>query len=306
MHRMAPAAFLLICSFAIGDDLPPAPPEAVRPDASDGGDHLSPLNPSGTVLLDLKNKRVLLKSRVCLREGLLEMLICRAQTKEHESIVAVDSEAYVIHAGLLAVGAKPGTPVRFEPEYQAPTGQKIDIYFNWTDEDGNPHRERAQRWVRNVTRRYYVTELASLPNDLTMPEDSELRYDERRKELIWFDQMTEEEREQLLALSRDEAYRAAIQEFYDAGRPKQLDADFVFAGSGFYRQRDGTDWYQAEAGNLVCVANFSDAMIDVSIESSSQNAGLLFEPYTERIPPEGTPVTIELIPVEEEDAEEQE
>lgn len=305
MQRLAPLVLLLICGPASGDDLPPAPPEAVR--AGQSADETSgarPLNPKGTVLLDLENKRVLLKGRVVLREGLLEMLICKAQTKEHESIVSVDSDAYVIHAALLAVGAEPGRPVRFEPEFQPPTGQKIDIYFNWKDADGKPHRERAQRWVRNVTRRYYVEALPKLPDGFTMPDESELRYDEKHGELIWFGQMTEKERDELLALSRDEAYRAAIRKFYDAGRPRELDADFVFAGSGFYQQKDGTNWYQAEAGNVVCVANFSDAMIDVAVESSSSNEGLLFEPYTERIPPEGTPVTVELIPVVE-DAEEQ-
>ena len=304
MQRLAPIVLLLAGGLLRGDDLPPPPPETVRTPTEADSAKPRPLNPGGTVLLDVENKRVLLKSQVVLRQGLLEMLICRTQTKEHESILAVDSEAYVIHAGLLAVGAKPGAPVRFEPEFQPPTGQKIDIYFNWTDEEGQPHRERAQRWVRNVTRRYYVTELAKLPAGFTMPEETELRFDEKHGELIWFGQMTEEERDQLLALSRDEAYRAAIRKFFDSGRSRQLDADFVFTGSGFYRQRDGTDWYQAEAGNLVCVANFSDAMIDVAMKSSSSNEGLLFEPYTERIPAEGTPVTIELIPVEEDEDEE--
>jgi len=299
MQRLAPIVLLLAGGVLRGDDLPPPPPETVRTPSEADTAALRPLNPTGTVLLDVENERVLLKAQVVLRQGLLEMLICRTQTKEHESILAVDSEAYLIHAGLLAVGAKPGAPVRFEPEYQPPTGQKIDIYFNWTDEEGQPHRERAQRWVRNVTRRYYVTELAKLPEGFTMPEETELRYDEKNGELIWFGQMTAEERDELLALSRDEAYRAAIRKFFDSGRSRQLDADFVFAGSGFYRQRDGTDWYQAEAGNLVCVANFSDAMIDVAIKSSSSNERLLFEPYTERIPAEGTPVTIELIPVED-------
>lgn len=298
MYRLAPVFLLLIGGSASGSDMPPAPPEAVHVEAPEGGSSkLQPLNPTGTVLLDVKNKRVLLKAQVVLREGLLEMLICKAHTKEHESIVAIDSEAYVIHAGLLAIGAKPGSPVRYEPEYQPPKGQQIEIYFDWTDEDGQPHRERAQRWVRHVTRRYYEAELPKLPADLTLPEDSQLRYDEKNGDLIWFGQMTEVERDQLTALSKDKKYREAIQGFFDAGRSRQLEADFVFAGSGFYRQKDGTNWYQAEGGDVVCVANFSDAMIDLAIKSSSDNADLLFEPYTERIPPEGTPVTVELIPV---------
>ena len=48
---------------------------------------------------------------------------------------------------------------------------------------------------------------------------------------------------------------------------------------------------------LICLANFSESMLDVSIPSSAQNATLLYESYTERIPPLGTAVTIELVPV---------
>ena len=55
----------------------------------------------------------------------------------------------------------------------------------------------------------------------------------------------------------------------------------------------------AENGDVVCVANFGDALLDVSVESSSSNEGLMFEPYAERIPPLGTEVTVELTPVKE-------
>ena len=90
-------------------------------------DKIVPLNKSGTVLLDVKGNRVSLKSKVVLREGLLEMLCCLVQTKEHESILAVNARAKVIHAGLLALGAKPGTTVRYFPQYKPATGQQIDI-----------------------------------------------------------------------------------------------------------------------------------------------------------------------------------
>src|SRR3989442_980811 len=98
-----------------------------------------PLNMQETVLLDVPGKRLLLKTRVVLREGLLEMLCCLKQTKEHESILAIESEAYVIHAGLLALGAKPGSPVKFQPEYMPPTGTRIRLFCQWTDSVGKPH-----------------------------------------------------------------------------------------------------------------------------------------------------------------------
>ena len=275
-----------------------------------------PLNPQQTVLLDLANRKLLLKTKVVLREGVLEMLICKTQTKEHESILSVDSEAYLIHAGLLALGAKPGTPAGFEvitpteqeatqsetpaspPEYKfhPPTGQEIDITFHWIDESGRPQQANARKWVRHVTRRYYEHPLAKVPAGVNIGRDSDLRYDEKHKLLIWFGQMTAGQRDELLRQSTDEEYQAAIQSFFDGSQSREIDAKWVFAGSGFYEYEDGTQSYMAESGNVVCVANFGDALLDVTVESSSSNDGLLYEPYTERIPPLGTDITVELSP----------
>ncbi len=76
------------------------------------------------VWIDPGNKRVVLVGGVCLREGQLEMLACGKGTKEHESILAVDTNAFEVHAGLLAVGAQAGTPVQFQPAYKPATGPK--------------------------------------------------------------------------------------------------------------------------------------------------------------------------------------
>jgi hypothetical protein len=262
------------------------------------GEKLVPLNKSGTVLLDAKGKRVLLKSKVVLREGLLEMLLCLAQTKEHESILAVDAKAQIIHAGLLALGAKPGRPVEFEP-FKSPTGQKIDIFVEWTDRKGKRHRKPAQTWMRHVTRRFYGEPLDRLPKGLKIPEESELRYDQRHRELSWFGPMTAKGRDELLKLSNDPQYCKAIRAFHNRSQPRQMQADWVFAGSGFWvDEKTGEKHYQAEGGDVICVANFPTAMIDVAIKSSATGQeNLLFEPYTERIPPLGTDVTVELVPV---------
>lgn len=274
-----------------------------KPSSSDESapakDKLVPLNKSGTVLLDVPGKRVLLKAEVVLQEGLLEMLCCLKQTKEHESILAVDAKAYVVHTGLLAIGATPGAPVRFTPEYKPPTGQKIKIHLQWTDKKGVLQRVPAQSWVRHATRRFFAADLERLPEGLTIPKDSELRYDERAKELLWFGPMSKEQRDKLLELSKDDEYRAAVKTFYKRSQPREMQADWVFAGSGFYvDETTGERLYQAEGGDLICVANFPTATIDVAIKSSaSGEANLLYEAYTERIPPRGTNVTIELIPV---------
>lgn len=277
---------------------PPAAPPAAAPAAGrPTPTGLAPLNKEQTVFLDRAGKRLVLKAEVVLRAGLLEMLLCKAHTKEHESILAIKADAFVIHGGLLALGAQPGTPVRYDPVFRPPTGQPIKIILRWQDPSGKTHEVPAQTWIRHSIHRYFSWPLEKLPEDFELPSESELRYDEFNKLLLWYGPMTAVQREELLKQSSDPEYRKAIQHFFEASQSRELTAGWVFAGSGFYDLGDGTRRYQAEDGNVICVANFGDAMIDLSIPSTASNEGLEFEPYTERIPPLGTPVEVDLIPV---------
>lgn len=102
------------------------------------------------VWIDLKRKIVVVEGKVVLREGQLEMFACPGNTKSHESIVSVESKAYVVHAGLLAVGAKVGNPVQFVPQYKPAGGTEVDIVVLWVDESGKRHKARAQDWIRET------------------------------------------------------------------------------------------------------------------------------------------------------------
>jgi hypothetical protein len=78
------------------------------------------------------------------------MFACPQKTKEHESIVAVSSDAMTVHAALLAVGAKSGNPVSFNPDYKPATGSRIDIQVLWTDKTtGHRQQVPAQQWIRH-------------------------------------------------------------------------------------------------------------------------------------------------------------
>lgn len=264
---------------------------------------LVPLNPQGTVLLDAAGKRLVLKAEVCLREGLLEMLACLKQSKEHESILSVDTKAQIVHAGLLALGVEPGKPVQFVPEYKPASGPKLEIHLTWEDEAGKIHREPAQKWVRNSTKRYWLAKLDPAPADLKIPVDSELRWDANQHELLWYGPMTEAQRDQVLKYSKDARYRKAIEDFFQQTRLKELTAGWVFSGSHFYTdKKTGETFYQAESGDLICVANFATATIDLAINSSAQADELMWEAFTDRIPPVGTKVTIEIRVVPEKPA----
>jgi hypothetical protein len=98
-------------------------------------------------------KRVLFAAEVCTRQGvMLEVLCCKKNTKEHESILAVDLDARFIHAALLGAGAKAGKPVQFvnlqtqEAEYKPASGQKVKVEVCYR-KDGKVITERAQEWI---------------------------------------------------------------------------------------------------------------------------------------------------------------
>jgi len=82
----------------------------------------------------------------------------------------------------------------------------------------------------------------------------------------------------------------------DSKTKKPMTQPFVFAGSGFWKDEQGKDFYMAESGDFICVSNFTTAMLDIPIESSQSNEGLLFEANSEKVPPLGTPVRMLLTP----------
>ena len=116
-------------------------PEGAKP-LFKGGDFAAWVDPRrGVVLID---------GQVTLRAGPLEMFACIQKTKEHESVVAVNTQAFPIHAALLALGAEPGHPVQFQPKFAPPAGTEIDIEVRWRDTEGQWQSARAQEWVRDV------------------------------------------------------------------------------------------------------------------------------------------------------------
>ncbi len=284
----------------------PAEEEPEYPDATKLPDDLldktklTPLNPTGTVLLDVPNRRVFAKTKVCFTEGVLEMLLCLTQTKEHESILVFDGKAQTIHAGLLALGLKEGKPSSYDLDsdvYTSASGSKLDIFLHWKDKEGKLHREPAQSWCRNSRFRYYEEPFEALPADLKLDPDGKLRYDDMNKVLFWYGPMSEAQRDAVLKLSADEKFQKAIRRFHEDSQPKQLAADFIFVGSGFVNDPEYGERYLAEGGYVICVANFAAAMIDLSIESSaSGNENLTYEAWTERIPPRGSEVLVEIVP----------
>jgi hypothetical protein len=194
-------------------------------------DGLVKLSKKHDVWLDSKRKAIVVDGKICLREGQLEMFACPKGTKEHESIVALNCLPEEVHAGLLALGAKQGTTVKFDPVYKTATGEVVDIFVIWKEPDGTTKEVKAQELIKN----------------------------------------------------------------HKTG--KAMEYDWVFAGSGFFKdQETGRLHYQANGGDFICVSNFPSATLDLPVESTDANSGLLFHAFTENIPPKGTEVRVVLVP----------
>lgn len=97
---------------------------------------------------DPRDKRLILRARVALREGPLEHLLCLKGTKEHEAVLATDAVPRLIHAGLLLTGAQQGRPVRFLPKFEPPTGSPIAIELQWKEGDKTRSAD-ARTWIRD-------------------------------------------------------------------------------------------------------------------------------------------------------------
>jgi hypothetical protein len=110
------------------------------------------LSPDHDLWIDKKQHEIVMKGKVTVREGNLEMLACPAGTKDYESIVAVSTKAAPVHAALLAVGAKVGHPSHYDSKtqkYTPPSGTEIGVFIRWTDNKGK-HEARGEDWVRNI------------------------------------------------------------------------------------------------------------------------------------------------------------
>ncbi|MFO0937455.1 MAG: YdjY domain-containing protein [Gemmataceae bacterium] len=142
---------------------PELPPDAEKlpevPKLSDKS-VMKALNPEKTLFLEtapdkdgkMKPVRILFAAEVCLSKGPLEVFCTKRGTKEHESILRINFDAKYLHAGLLAIGAKPGKPVQWvdpkteKPDYKPASGEFIDVSVNYTLK-GKSFNHPAQEWI---------------------------------------------------------------------------------------------------------------------------------------------------------------
>ena len=186
-----------------------------------------PLHRENRIWINRDEQFVILDGYVVQRNVPLELFACPAETKDHESIVAVFSRAQLVHAGLLAISAQPGSTATFEP-FKPAHGTTIRVYVLWLDDEGKTKGTLAQNWIRKSG---------------------------TKTSMVW---------------------------------------DWVFAGSKIYKDDEGKEHYLGDSGELISVSNFVTSTMDVAVQSEQSNSSLVFEAFTERIPPKFTPVRLVL------------
>ena len=175
-------------------------------------------------------KQVMVRGRICLRVGGLEMFACPGNSKAHESVIAAEAKSSEIHACFVALGFDPGKPVQWDPEYTTATGPAINLLVKW----------KSGEFLKEINAK------------------------------------------QMVKIS---------------GTDKTLENDWVFGGSQEFTDNvTGDKIYYADSGEMICLSNFSTAMMDVPIRSSDAADGLMFEANTPNIPPVNTKVYMVLTP----------
>jgi hypothetical protein len=110
---------------------------------------LTRLDKTLPIWLDKQQKQVIFLAATCRADWPLEFF-ATLRDRSYESVVVTDVRPRLVHAALLAVGAKPGKPVQFEPNYSPPSGTQVEIEVRWKDKEGKVEKAPAQQWIRNI------------------------------------------------------------------------------------------------------------------------------------------------------------
>ena len=125
------------------------------------------------IRVDRRKSEVIIRSQIASRNGFLEQLVCKAGTREHESLLAVEAAPKMIHAALLAAGFTAGSPGSWSelpPDaagnpvlaFQPPTGSAVELFVRW-ESDGHINERALCEWVRGSVSGAAQSEPAQFP-----------------------------------------------------------------------------------------------------------------------------------------------
>ena len=135
----------------------PGPSAAPAPDAR-------PIDLGPGLRVDRARREVTVDAEVACDRGWLEQAACKAGTREHESLLAIEVPPSRIHAGILLAGAVPGSPGSWTPGPDGtsvvrvrPTGTPLELFVrtpsgevpvsDWVHDPAGGRTFPAQPWV---------------------------------------------------------------------------------------------------------------------------------------------------------------
>jgi len=214
------------------------------------------------LLVDFEHQYVDVEATVCMEKGLLEVVACTPDTKEHESLVTVKAAPMHIHTGLVMLGAECGNPfMRKEIEdadgrrmVEVPAkGDLVKVSLVYEDAEGKAVERSVSDFIRHARK-----------------ENADGEVDARAEPGKEADPKAEE----------------------------RLTDSFVFAGSIIYEPDSGKPQYLAdESGDVITISTFGDDMLCLPFELSSANEALEWEVDPTHLPKVGTKLTLRLRPV---------
>lgn len=199
-------------------------------------------------------------SSVCLREGLLELIACTKDTKEHESLIVVEAKPSHIHTALLLLRAEPGNPAMQQMREDGdgprflhfpPRGSEVDVFLVSKDADGKPIEKPISDFITRTDRDN------SSGGGPAGPAAGEA-----------------------------------------AGESEKFPTHtFLFAGSILAgNEGQPRTYYCDQSGNVISIATFGDEVLCLPDVHGSDNGSLIWEIKSDSLPAVGAKVTLRLRP----------
>lgn len=104
------------------------------------------------IVVDRKAGTVSLEGEVVLQDGMLELFVCAAGMRQHESVVHVKARPLNIQLALLLLGLKSGNSVSWtaEGEFLPAAGPEVRVFVEYAGADGKQRRVEAHEWMNDA------------------------------------------------------------------------------------------------------------------------------------------------------------
>jgi hypothetical protein len=209
------------------------------------------------LVVDFQKRCVDIEATICLDEGMLELIACTKETKEHESIVVVRARPMHIHTALLLLGAQSGNPAIRRP----------------IDEEGT-------RWIDIPPRGDPVN--VSLVFRTKLGKVAEHPISD-------FVARSKESPDVSVGVEEGDAHRD--------DKDGKFPSTFLFAGSLLVGDGPGPRTYLADqSGSVISIATFGDELLCLPGVHTKANDALMWQIDATKLPKVGSKVTLRLRP----------